>query len=463
MQSRYIKGKNNETINRRLETTIAKLYCVSLPFRMISQLSFLKDVVGGCANYIPFVFHLFGLLLWLNNENGKLNFEKKDLVGNTFKLMLWLNCSSVVMAFVIQSIYGNHGSENAFQGIVGMLIYFLHYMLIFIYNFRVFQLLSRQEINKILHIDCIALLTLGYIQVLVMNGVGAGLYDRINIFGIVNPSSMLAKLSLTGNEGATAGCIIGVFVVPFLLSQIIIGKRRYFIEVLLWLIPLYFTYSSTAYILFATDVGVFLFFLILKSDRPIQGFITLIIIILCVGIIWSSLIQTGILNEDQINDMSYLLFIKASDDKNGSTIARTIPLLVNWGAFTEYPFFGVGNGLQGYFYEKYFPNNALYAAGSDAVVFLKRSREVISNGGIFIPSLLSGYGIVGCLFILVFVWKCIKNNKLNKRANNNFYYLYIIAGIAFIVMGFQGDVYGLYFAWFVISIPFMTLKEDYTT
>lgn len=461
MEYKYIQLQTpNRIRNTKIEIVVAKLYCFLLPFRMLPQLSFLQSIVGGCANYLPFIFHLVGMLLWMINENGILDFyKKKELIWYATKLTIWLSISSVIMAFVIQNIYGNQGSENAFQGIKGMLIYFIQYFCMFIYNYRVFQILSIDEMNKIIHINCFVLLIIGYFQVLVMNGIGTGVYDRINYLGILNTSSQLPKLCLTGNEGASAGCIIGVFIMPFLFSHIIIGKRKCVFEALLWLIPLYYTYSSTAYILFIVDVIVLLVFLIIKSDKPSRGFITLVIIILCVGITFMVLYQGGLVNEDQINNIHYLLFEKASDENNGSTIARNISLLVNWGAFTEYPILGVGNGLQGYFYESYFPAHALKVAGSDAGVFLDRSREGISNGGVFTLSLLSGYGIIGCFFILVFVGKCIKSNALNKASNRNFYFLYIIAGIAFIIMGFQGDAYGLYYAWFMLSIPFMTQKK----
>ena len=54
------------------------------------------------------------------------------------------------MAVVIQTIYGNQGSENAFQGIAGMLVYFTQYLLMFLYNYRVFQLLSVDELKAVI-------------------------------------------------------------------------------------------------------------------------------------------------------------------------------------------------------------------------------------------------------------------------------------------------------------------------
>lgn len=462
MESQYIRNyRHGQTRIDTLEKKIAMLYCISLPFRMFSQLSFLKGALGGCANYLPFLFHVLGMLLWIANDKGKLRVNgKEELTGYALKLTVWLNVSSIIMAIVIQTFYGNQGSENAFQGIVGMLIYFVQYFLMFLYNYRVFRLLTIDELNKLLHIDCVVLLVIGYMQILVMNGIGAGIYDVINFLEILKPSGRMAKLCLSCNEGAGAGTLIGVFVLPYLLSQIISGHRRCYYELLLWLVPIYYTFSSTAYLLAVTDILVFVILSIIRSENPLKNFTTFVVVIICASIIVVLLFNLGVLNNRIVDEMDYLLFHKGTDLSNGSTASRTVVLLVNWGAFTEFPVLGVGNGLQGYFYEKYFPDWALKTAGSDVQVFLQRSQGGISNGGVFIPSLLSGYGIVGIALILAFVWKCIQSNALNRLFNQNFYYMYLIAGLAFIFMGFQGDAYGLYFAWFVVSIPFMTKKEE---
>lgn len=460
MQSKYIKNNNNGS--HIIEITIAKLYCLSLPLRMFSQLSFLQNIFWGCAKHLPFIFHIIGLLLWLVNEGGKPRCEGKEkLAGQAIKLVIWLNISSIIMAVVIQAIYGNHGSENAFQGIAGMLVYFTQYLFMFLYNYRVFQLLSIDELNKLLHIDCLILLVIGYMQVLVMNGIGAGIYDRINVLGITFPSTYLSKLCLTASEGANAGSLICIFVFPYLFSNILMGRRIYIIEFILWLIPLYYTYSATAYILCTVCTGVFVFLLIMRSNNPGKGFTTLLISLFVVGGFLLILLRTGVLNDERVAEIRYLLLEKATDTTgNGSTAARTVPFLVNWGAFKEYPLLGVGNGLQGYFYEKYFPDWALKVQGSDVSIFLARSKEGISNSGLFIPGLLSGYGIVGCFAIGIFIWNCIKENKAIGFFTENFYYMYILAGVSFFVMGLQCDAWGLYYAWFMLSIPFMTLHKE---
>ena len=464
MDTTYIKSDGSTT--DKLEIRIAELYLFLLPVRQMTQLSFLRDIVGASATWLPSVFHAIGLLLWIINSSGRFDIveEKRGLVRHALALVVYLNLSSVVMAVVMQLTYGNHGVENAFQGIIGMELYFFQYFLMFLYNYHVFQIIPLNRIKKIL-LTCIrALLVLGYVQILVMNGIGGQIYDRLNIFGVLNSSHKLPKLCLTGSEGASAGGMIAIFIFPLLYSQIIKGDRKFIIELLLWLLPLYYTNSSTAYILATICTGMFILLSIANSDNPTGGFLTVIIIVLVIAILFFALTRTGILDDEMIEHIRYLLLDKATDRENGSTVSRTIPFLVNWGAFTEYPLLGVGNGLQGYFYEKYFPDWALQVRGSDVGEFLERSRGGISNGGVFFPSLLSGYGIIGCLAILIFIWRCFQELQRVKPYIDIFYYSCLLSFASFAVMGFQGDVYGMYYVWFMVSMPFICgVKPDLDT
>lgn len=459
MEYTYIKSKNT---TGTLETIVGELYIFTLPFRQVKQFSFLNSFVGSCANWLPFVFHCIGILLWIINNNGRIEIhsEKKRLIKHAFFLMIFLNISSAIMSVIMQMIYGNHGTESAYQGIIGMCLYFAQYFFMFLYNYHIFEILSIERIKKILCYDCRILLFIAYFQIFVMNGIGAGIYDKLNFLGILNNSKDLPKLCLTGTEGASAGSLIAVFVFPFLLSKVIMGERKHLLELLLWIVPLYYTFSSTAYILAVISILTFIVLLLIHNDNTSKGIATLLIVIMLILLVFYIVTTTNLLSNKQIEQLQYLFFEKASDKNNGSTVSRTIPLLVNWGAFTEYPIMGVGNGLQGYFYEKYIPDWALRASGSDIGVFIERSRQGINNGGLFFPGILSGYGIVGCAAIAIFIWRALQEHQKTKLYSGIFYYSGIIAFLAFIMMGFQGDAYGLYYAWFMLSVPFIRKRGD---
>ena len=54
----------------RLEIRVAKLYIFFLPFRMIMPFEWLQGIIGPLANYFDLIFHLWGFILWLQNEKG---------------------------------------------------------------------------------------------------------------------------------------------------------------------------------------------------------------------------------------------------------------------------------------------------------------------------------------------------------------------------------------------------------
>ena len=324
--------------------------------------------------------------------------------------------------------------------------------------------LSKEEILKILRRVCGFLLVLGYWQIaaMTMGGIFTTLHDTLDIFDVLYDAAKMPKLCLTGAEGAAAGTLISVFVLPVLYGSIIKGKntKSSILQVLLWLPVIYFTESSTGYILFAVVTLVFLFLYFKNNARKKN--VSLLLIALCIVliVILSFPQQFVSLLPDEISEnVEYLLIEKISDKENGSTVSRTVPFVTNWGAFTEYPLFGVGNGLQGYFYVKYFPDWAYGVAGSDVTEFLEVSKTGISNGGVFFPSLLSGYGIVGITAIIIFIISLLRHAKKGKEQMGVFYFTFIISCFAILVTGFQGDFYGKYYLWFMLSLPLM-IKDD---
>lgn len=166
------------------------------------------------------------------------------------------------MAFITQISKGSYAGETAFSGIVGMFIYFWQYYLIVYYDFFVFKMLSSKNILKILNRLCLFLLILGYVQIICLNSNKIKLlFTKLDIFGVLFPADNMWKLSLTTLEGASAGGLICCFVLPILYSQILM-KKNYFqvLQIFLWIPVVYFTKSSTAYILYVSTTITFVFF-----------------------------------------------------------------------------------------------------------------------------------------------------------------------------------------------------------
>lgn len=440
---------------KSLEVKVAKWYLVLLPVRIITPLMFLQSIAGPLFDYIDSVIMLWGLYLWVKN-GGRLSIpnHNKSLYSTIKGSICYLNISSVIMAVVMYATYGNYRGDSPFTAIIPMMLFYFQYLLMFTYNIRVFQILDYSTITGCIKKSTRFLLVIAYFQVLAMVG---GLMPVYTLFAnfIGGFSPVLPKLCLTGLEGAAAGSLMGVFVFPFLFARIMHGDNKASRELLLWMLPLYFTHSSTGYILFAVDFLMFVFLMVkngLSGGRVFKQMLGLGLLAL-IG--YSALSYTGVIDADVIADINYLLFEKVSDGDNGSTVSRSIPFYVNWGAFTEMPILGVGNGLQGYFFYKYFPMEALYVPGSDVGEFYQVAQTKIGNGGCFWPGYLSGYGIMGLIVLLIVIMKLNKTRKSRAQNLGLFNEMFLMGSLCFIPLGMQGEVYCMYFAWFVISIPFM--------
>lgn len=449
---------SNVLVYSKTECRIAELYLRLLPFRMISQFSGALSVLKGASLYFDFLLHILGLLLFVNTTKGRLVFGNGDssiILKRFFQLIVFLNLSSVIMALVIQMIYGDYAGETAFSGITGMLVYFTQYAFIFLYNSRVFKLLSKEKIEKIISDTIWLLMVIGYIQIVVMTIGGSinTIYKGIDFLGVFPDVNRVQKLSLTTTEGAGAGTLISIFVTPYLFSAILFKNKigKYVIQLILWVPIVVFTRSSTAYILFAFSLLIFTIKL-MKTHRGSNAILFLVItmsFILLVLLLFPEILST------LFPDLYYMLFKKATDLSNSSTASRTVPFIMNWGAFTEAPIFGVGNGLQGYFYTKYFPSWGFNVAGSDILQYYDKAQTTIVNGGVFIPSLLSGYGVVGVTLIVLWVKKYLLFAKKNREELGIYYHMFVFAAISFIISGLQGEVCGTYYMWFMLSLPLM--------
>lgn len=460
---RLIMDKFNNIITSKsysnklnIEVLIAKIYLYCLPIRMISQFTFLKEIFHGAAIYFDFIVSIIGIFfIILMHKKIKI---KNNIENNTIiyilKCVLFLNIMSIVMAFYIQLTYGNYQGSTAFSGVMGMIIYFFQYVVMIIYNKYIFEIIPKQEMLKILNRTCFFLLILGYIQIIniLTSNALLNLIRSVDVFDILMPSQNI-KLSLTTLEGASAGMLISIFVLPILLSQFTIKKQmKLLFQIIAWIPVIYFTKSSTSYILSIATFSTF--FMYIFKENINKNKILKILIIAVIIIIFCSLIYIDLPKETK-DDISYLLFYKLSDQQNGSSVSRYIPFYTNIGVFKQFPLFGVGNGLQGYFFIDYFPMHLINTAGSDIKSFYNVGANSIANGGLFFPSILSGYGILGVGIIFTCMIKIKRLIAYKEKENNIFYYAFKYSVLAIIIAGFQGDFYGLYYLWFMISLPFM--------
>lgn len=450
---------NNEKIYyMKLELIIAKLYIFLLPIRMINIFLPFTVYFKDCAKYLDFLLGMLGLLLIIMRSMVTRKLSNGSIKENLFRFFVLMitifNITSFLMAIVIDNRYGIYAGESSYSAVLKMALIFIQYILMVFYNKEIFKLLGGTKIKEIISKSISLLLVVGYIQLLIMIGCTSleALCNKIDILDIFEDSIATLKMPLTESEGALAGDLIAIFVLPFLASNVILekNKKSYFIQILAWIPLIIISESLSEYILctvFFITFGVYLF---KESDKSINiKYIVLIpiIVIIAASILW------GKLPNNIKDNIIYTITEKISDDNNGSTVTRTtIPLKYNIGAFKEYPLLGVGNGNQGYFYYKYVDHKYSFISGVNKSYI--NAANTIYNGGLFFPSILSGYGIVGIILLIIYIFKSDRAVNENKKELGIYYYYYKMARIPFLLAGFQTLFVGTYYIWFVLSIPF---------
>lgn len=445
-----------------LSVYIAKIYIFCLTIKMIAPLESLQSIIGSAALSFDIIPHCLGILILLVNKKGRISFgedDEGDLLSYFIKMVIWFIVSSVIMSVIIQQTYGNLGNESAYRGIVGMILYWLQYALILFYNYHVFRILYYNELERILQVEIILLMVIGYYQMAIMTFGGAlgNIYDRVDFLNVLRDSQILGKLPLTGYEGAYTGYITGTLVLPYIYARNLSQKSKgVFLYILFWLPLIYMSFSTNAYILFSLITLGYLYYLFRTRGLSKSTIVLLALVILIVILVL--LLGNDLLNvlpEEIASNIRYILVEKIQDDNNGSTVLRSLPFYYNFGAFSEYPILGVGNGLQGYFLEKYLPASFKMVKGIDTFGLLKRWSSNIANGSLFWPGVFSGYGLVGAILIMIYIVKSERLLRSKQNELGTMYYMYRLSIIGIIFSGFATEFVAKYYVWFAISIPLM--------
>ena len=165
---------------QKVEGYFAVVYILLLPIRVFG---FLSNVIpsSGIATYIDFYIHIIGLILMLlNSRNIRLDKKTLSIFKTLFILVVLLSLISFVMSVFLYNKHGIMFGEDSFSAISGQYIYFMHYLLIIIYNFRVLSIVKKNELYKLFMLIILLNLIIGYAQILIVMNVPfiSNIYDK---------------------------------------------------------------------------------------------------------------------------------------------------------------------------------------------------------------------------------------------------------------------------------------------
>lgn len=434
------------------EKLVFFLYMVLLPFEAFHPLGFNK--YGAIAKTPSFFFFIIGFILSIFSQKGKIIIKDRGYLKKLTILIGVVSSISICMAVVLYKSVNPISGFHTIDVIWGPIFYNIIMIFIMYYVIHMTQRVDKIFIDHILDIIYVYTIFIGYIQLGAIFGVGP-FRSVLNILGSLDLtySSRIclnnSQIVLMFSEPSYAEILLCGLLMPFICGRILSTKKSKLSVIKLFLLlPLVF-YNGSSSVLIGTAIciGVMLFLSAKKNDKSRKKMIVLFGVYVALVIL---LFTNNPIKEILINQV----LKKPFDQENYSTIQRTSVIRNCLMVFKEHPILGVGNGIQGFFYESHLLPSDLK---SYEVLNTLKYENGVPGAGSWAGGWLSGYGIVGTLFLILFIISTLK--PLKKFKNTQYYYAYIIGGICFLVCGwFTASTTGGYLSLFVLTIPAFAAK-----
>lgn len=446
-----------EINSNKLNENLFKVYILLLPITLFHPLK-LNKIFGAPADTSSFLLHVLGMIIIVLSTIRLRQIKASNLMVYLGIMIFVLDLSSLLMAFILNYKLGILYGENTYLAMSGDFIYYIQIFFIFYYNYYVGSSIDKKIISKMFYIITIYELIIGYLQILILKGFSFlssiyGIIEKLGFIYDVNDMVRVGKIYLTGGEASSVANIVGFIVMPYILANLILNKElKYKLLLLLYIPIIYFSKSTTVYVAIALQLLIFIVILCYKKRKTFQLILggLMVVMVLSLGV----LIINKYEDSKFIKEIDYYLTDKITDKQNLSTVFRESTVKNNIKVFFKYPILGIGNGLQGYYYTE---NLDTYAYKSEEVRNVLKGMGGIPSGGSFLTAYISGYGLLGIIMLLGFIYKC---NKTIKKGNE-LYYIYVFGGINFLMLSTMAlGIAGNYLAIFIVSIPLFNTKES---
>ena len=439
---------------------IYKLYFFCIPFGHIFNLPF-NDAIHAYVPEYDVIFMLLGLAVLVSTSG--INFSKR-------LSKLWMLYGICVLLSVILSIALTLSSdeliESPFHAIMGDIILYLFFVLSVCYNsYSLTHTVRFKDLVPVLNLQLIILLVVGYLQFLAMRGISLAETFYLTLCRVLalRDITWIAELergvTFFGTEVASTS-LLCYLIIPFNLVMIASTKGRtrfwYILSLALFSVLFLTSGSSSALISFLIVVGSFA---LLRLNFPVKVLMTGAFVAgMAIAILYSVSFGFGTRRyvDDDRSSFNYILAGKLFDTSNRSTLTRASTVINDMRIFYDQPLIGCGNGNQGFYYNENVP---AWMDESDEVGMIRKT--IPNGGGNFFPSYLSGFGILGIIFLIMFLtryMKWIRNSILVQ--DDSLRELFFLGMILFLVSSWyviplkQSETIA-----FLFSLPFIAISK----
>ena len=411
------------------------MFIFFLPFTGLLNLSFIPQTIKTylfqqSSNYFMFL----GLIVYILSK--RMVIPKCGKLANTFGLYIYTTIHSVIMALILYLPLGILHNESTLRAISGNVVFYLIVVLGLYYNFVMLtECVNINELYKIFEVQIIILLVIGYLQFFSIwyGGVFSSIYSQISPTLNLLPIDRLNRgVCFFGSEPSSAS-ILSYIVIPYLFAKLLVKTERKIGTIIKLLLFTPLLINSTSSSLLITLVLLIVAFIALFTNSSlvyrivaISAFLIGASIAVMYGL--DSFAQMSVTDEQSL---MYLLFGKIVDRTSMSTMARSSTIVNDMKIFFDNPLTGVGNGIQGFFYNENVPKWALKSY--EVQNWMSGKNGVVGGGGSFFCTYISSYGLIGCVAAIPIVRQFVnyvQNMKCNNAMAHKMFCMFIVMFLA---------------------------------
>lgn len=385
-------------------SNLFKLYIFFLPLGTFINIE--TSGIGNVVKYMSLNIAMLGCIYiflqrkTLNLNGGVIIFARQYAFMVTYSVL-----AAIVLSFVL-----TYQPESPLSCILSdIVLYFEMLLSIYFVQYCLTHGSSFRDIYKALDWQIGVSIIFGLFQLMAVSGIGAAVsaYEGLSSILKIAPLQMLITMergvTIFGAEPSslTTYCFLTV---PYILCKCFMDRtrrRKYYIISLVAFITLFVASNSTQnLVVFFVLV---LSFLVLRLKKSLYS-------LLMTGAFVAGLVMAIFMCMDNVKSSSavmadhrsldYVIFGKFQDRDNHSTQMRASTMINDMKIFASNIIYGVGDGCQGFWYEKNVPAWCLQSKEVNDII----AKGVIPNGGgAFFPCYLSAYGLIGIIVLLGFV------------------------------------------------------------
>lgn len=411
---------------KNIQAKLYLLYLFFLPMGRLIDLG-LPEIFQKYLfqNFCLFFFSIGFIIMLINNN--KIILTSPTIIQKWKNLYVFQVIYSLIAACVLYIPLGDLNGEDTFKASIGGIIFWLIVLCHIFYNYYgITRLITIKQFISILHKSTIILLIIGYLQFFTINigGIFATIYTAISKIIILLPIERLNRGVVFFGTEPSSSSIILVYIIPMIISLIIkpINTTNRWIEFLyiILFIPLFITSGSSTVLIILLMLITTTAVIIMRKKIIYK---LLLISSFLIGAIVAFSYGTGSIKKDSnytsnTSSLKYLIFAKIQDTDNLSTMMRSSTIINDMRIFMNFPLLGVGDGIQGYYYNENIPKEFLVSP--EVTDVYKGKSGIIDGGGAFFPCFLSAYGILGLFFLIPLIQKYLYFFRLNWKKLNNF-------------------------------------------